>query len=100
MPNTTARGKGLYAESLQVLNDAETWANRRPGRSGAVLRDWLAGVPSRPGDDSHLLPEDACLGQAVAELRRVSQRLARVASLLQDAARSTGELERGPRSRQ
>jgi hypothetical protein len=75
------RCKRLYAEALALLNDMETVASRQPGVSGAVLLDWLAGEPLPPGADSFLLPEHAALGQAVMELRRLSQRLALLAAL-------------------
>lgn len=81
MTYVTGRTKHLYAVSLEVLNDLEGLANTLPGLSGAVVRDWLGGERLAPGADSYLLPEHAALGQAVEELRRISQRLARVYSL-------------------
>jgi len=78
----TRQAKALYASSLELCNDLETIAGAEPGVSGAVLRDWLAGVPLQPGADSFLLPEHASLGQAVEECRRLSRRTAHLASLV------------------
>lgn len=74
--------KAVYAGSLELLNNLESHAQTATGMSGAVLSDWLAGVPLGIGADSHLQPEDASLGQAIEDLRRVSRRLARITSLV------------------
>jgi hypothetical protein len=74
--------KTLYTSALELLNDLESHAATADGMSGAVLHDWMAGIPLSPGADSHLQPEDASLGQAIEDLRRVSRRLARITSLV------------------
>lgn len=80
--NRYQKHTALYAASLELLNDLETHANHAPGLSGAVLSSWMAGEPLQPGDDSHLLPEHASLGQAIVELRALSRRLARLVGLV------------------
>jgi hypothetical protein len=67
------QAKAVYAELLELCNNLETDAHKRPGVSGAVLRDWLAGEPVPPGSVTHLNPQDAALGQAVQQARRLAQ---------------------------
>lgn len=74
--------KRIYSEALELLNDLETHAATAEGLSGGVLHDWMAGIPLGPGADSYLRPEDASLGQAIEDLRRVSRRLARITALV------------------
>lgn len=94
------RARGLFATSLELLNDLEEQAYNEPGLSGSVLSDWVAGIPLAVGADTYLRPEHAALGTAIEDLRRLSQRLGRLASLCGDWEQIHSGLREGPRARQ